>query len=292
LDHLWIIAKFSSATLYYRNYTRNKIDPDLVSGLLSAFNNFSEVELNGLGIESITMGGLQWVYFNDATLGMLVVTAGHSRGSADLVRARLEIILKMFVTQYNITPEKMQKTTQFIADFYSFNTNLDSLQEQWVQAESVSNAGELFDMLGVFQQVLDLFLVIIQNECDKVRTDAVMADLKAFARSFEALFDVAQHPEFQKINFDEQRGWTVITLDPTKLSKAVLNKGFFAIIGHVRAVMEKHLGPVRVLQAISQDMLPYLFTNWELLEMLDLVKPLVITLLERTSIPASKSPHS
>jgi len=55
MEHLWLIAKESSATIYYRNYTQEKIDPDLVSGLLSAFNNFSEVELHGTGIESINM---------------------------------------------------------------------------------------------------------------------------------------------------------------------------------------------------------------------------------------------
>ncbi len=280
MEHLWLIAKESSATIYYRNYTQERIDPDLVSGLLSAFNNFSEVELHGTGIESINMGGLQWVYLNNKPLSMLAVAADHKRGNADLMRARLDIILKLFVTKFEITREKINEPAIFVKGFQAFDDDLDNLREEWRQAESIADAGELFDMLGVFQQVLDHSMTAIQNLSKQGSRDAIMAALQAFSTKFQFVFDVQQYPEFQKVTFDAENGWSVITLDPTKVNKVVLKKGLFAIIRHVKDVMVTNAGSQRALQAISRDILPYVFSSWELLEILDLVKPLVRTLLE------------
>jgi hypothetical protein len=274
MEHLWLIASESSATIYYRSYTQERIDPDLVSGLLSAFNNFSEVELHGTGIESI--------YLNNKTLGMLVVAADHKRGNADLMRARLDVILKIFATKFGITREKINHGMVFVKEFQSFDDDLDTLREEWRQAESIMDAGELFDMLGVFQQVLDHCTTMIQNLHDPVMRDSIIGSLKAFSTTFQSLFDVQQYPEFQKVTFDADNGWSVITLDPTKLNKVVLKKGLFTIITHVKNVLVSHVGNQRALQAIARDVLPYIFSSWELLEILDLVKPLITGLLNIT----------
>jgi hypothetical protein len=280
MEHLWLIAKDSTATIYYRNYTQEKKDPDLVSGLLSAFNNFSEVELHGTGIESINMGGLQWVYLNSKAFGMLAVAADHKRCNADLMRSRLDIILKLFVMKFGITREMVNQPAVCVKGFQAFDDDLDSLREDWRQAESIMDAGELFDLLGVFQQLLDHFMTSIQNLPDPGTRDAIIAALKSFSATFRSLFDVQQYPEFLKVSFDAENGWSVITLDPTKLNKVVLKKGLFAIITNVKSVIVTYAGNQCALLAISRDILPYVFSSWELLEILDLVKPLVMTLLE------------
>jgi hypothetical protein len=283
MDHLWILNKASSATLYYRNYSKLVIDPDLVSGLLGAFNNFSEVELSGLGIDSINMGGLQWVYLNNVGLNLLAVAAERKgAGNADLMRARLEVILNAFVTKFNLTPESMDPAkVSYVKGFREFDKDLDDLQDQWSMAETVTNAGELFDILGVFQQILNLFNMILHNNCEPETCTAIMDELKSFATRLQRLFDVQQYPEFEKITFDEQLGWNVITLDPTKLRKDVLNKALFNIIRHVKYAMINNLGTQLVMDAISQQILPYILSSWDLLEILDLTKPLVTVLLER-----------
>lgn len=279
MEHLWLIAKESSATIYYRNYSPEKIDPDLVSGLLSAFNNFSEVELHGTGIESINMGGLQWVYLDKKELGILVVAADHKRGNADLMRARLDVIVKQFAAKYGITLEKVSKGGIFVKEFQAFDDDLDTLREEWHQAESIMDAGELFDMLGVFQQLLDHCTAMIQNLRESRVRDSILGTLKAFSTELQAIFDVTQYPEFQKVTFSPDTGWSVITLDPTKLNKVVLKKGLFTIIMHVKKVLVAHVGQDIALQAITREVLPYIFASWELLEILDLIKPLATGLL-------------
>lgn len=283
MDHLWILNKASSATLYYRNYTKMIMDPDLVSGLLGAFNNFSEMELSGLGIDSINMGGLQWVYLNNVSLNMLVVAAERKgAGNADLMRARLEVIMNAFITKFQITPEIMDgQTASYVKEFHEFDKDLDDLQDQWNLAESVTNAGELFDMLGVFQQLLNIFNMIIQNRCETETYAEIMDQLKTLSTNLETIFDIQQFPEFEKITFDDQVGWNVITLDPTRLRKDVLKKGLLAIIRHVKMVLLNKFGMQWVLDAFSKDIIPYIFSSWDLLEVLDLIKPLVTILLER-----------
>ena len=75
MQHIWMIEKNSGTTLFYRNYADIKIDPDLVSGLLLALNNFSEVEMRQNGIESINMGGLKWCYVHNPTFDILLISA-------------------------------------------------------------------------------------------------------------------------------------------------------------------------------------------------------------------------
>jgi hypothetical protein len=283
MDHLWIIQKDSSSAMYYRNFTEIRIDPDLVSGLLGALNNFSEIEMRSQGIESISMGGLNWVYLDNKELHILVVAAESKRAnsSPDLLRARLSVILNAFVAKFNITADSMQKSAFFVAEFPAFDAELDNIVEQWKEVEMITNAGELFDMLGVFQQILNLFMTAIQNQAGNVDMPQLLSELKSFTDSLQGVFDVQENAEFQKITFDEDRGWTVITLDPTKLTKALLKKGLFAILRHAKSVLVKHLGYEGMLNAIAQDILPYIFTSWDLLEILDLAKMLVMTLLER-----------
>lgn len=281
MDHLWVLNKASSATLYYRNYTNNNIDPDLVSGLLGAFNNFSEVELSGIGIESINMGGLQWVYLNNDELNMLVVAAERKgSGNADLMRARLEVIMNAFISKFHLTPESFASNgASYVKDFQDFDQDLDDLQDQWSIAETVTNAGELFDMLGVFQQILN-FLHTLAKRCETSKGIAITRELKSFSARLDLLFDMDQYPEFKKIHFDDVLGWNVITLDPARLRKDILKKGLFAIITHVKATLVKNFGNTWMLEAMSSDIFPYIFSSWDLLEILDLAKPLVTILLE------------
>jgi len=162
MKHLWIIDRTQSSTLFYRNYSDIQIDPDLVSGLLSALSNFSETELKQSGIESVNMSGLEWVYLNDLHLNLMLIAADEKGGSPGVMLARLEVIKNIFVETYHITPEFFKKLVD-VTQFYSFAPTLDLLREQWKQAEKAMDAAALFDIMGVFQQIFNLFLSITKN---------------------------------------------------------------------------------------------------------------------------------
>ena len=75
MKHIWIIDDLSSTAVFYKNYTAMDLDQDLVSGLLSALHNFSEVELKHQGIESIQMSGLSWTYLDSKEYSLLLIGA-------------------------------------------------------------------------------------------------------------------------------------------------------------------------------------------------------------------------
>ncbi|MHA1793326.1 MAG: hypothetical protein ACTSVI_11820 [Promethearchaeota archaeon] len=283
MDHLWIIDKISSTTLFYRNYSEVYLDPDLISGLLSAFNNFSEVELNGLGIDSISMGGLQWIYLNDNKFSLLVIAADSSPGDPSVVRSRLEVILKMFIDAFELTPESLRTRMGQISEYETFASTLDVLQEQWNQAEKVMSAAELFDLLGIFQQIFNLISNIVNDHCQPFKSE-IMRDMKEYSNKMEKIIDLDENPEFKKIIFDDAFGWNIITLDPTKINKYSLRKSLFLITSHLKLVLVKYMGYTRTLYLLSKEVLPYIFSSWELLEILNIVKPILTILLERPTI--------
>ena len=75
------------------------INEDLVSGLLTALNQFTIMEFKQ-GIESIDMGGLRWVYLLDKDSGLLYIAAGTKEDSAEILRARLNVIKQEFTRTY------------------------------------------------------------------------------------------------------------------------------------------------------------------------------------------------
>ena len=75
------------------------VNEDLVSGLLTALNQFTIVEFKQ-GIESIEMGGLRWVYIQDKDTNLLFIGADSKQVSAEILRARLDVIRHTFIDQY------------------------------------------------------------------------------------------------------------------------------------------------------------------------------------------------
>ncbi|MBD3187829.1 hypothetical protein GF325_13420 [Candidatus Bathyarchaeota archaeon] len=291
MDHLWVIHKETGTTLFYRNYTQMRLDPDLLSGLLSAFQNFSEVELNGLGVDSVNMGGLQWVYLNLVDPGMLLVTANGKRNNPEVVRERLKVISTMFIDQFDITPEFMNKKALHVSQFEPFIDTIDMLRDQWEQAEITMHAAELFDLMGIFQQIFNILGSIVQEKFSGDARKKIVFEIKEYSKKFDRLYDSEENAEFQKITFSEEDGWSVISLDPTKLDRFHLRKAFFLITSHVRMVLVENMGFSNTLNEFSRELIPFIVKSWELLEILEIIKPLLTILLERPSVPFNGSTH-
>src|SRR6056297_2735373 len=137
MKHIWIIHQKTSTNLFYRNYSEMNIDPDLLSGLLSALDNFSEVELKSQGISSIEMGGLRWAYSHHPELNLMLIATADKEAHAEIMKARLEVIYKEFISKYNITKHKMNTKMINVLQFEDFGDYLDELVVQWQQAEAL-----------------------------------------------------------------------------------------------------------------------------------------------------------
>ena len=194
MKHIWIIDDLSSTAVFYKNYSAMDIDEDLVSGLLSALHNFSEVELKGShGIESIAMGGLSFVYVDNKAYNLLLIAADEKSTDPKTMKFRLEKIMDAFVQRFELTPEKWVEiwngnVTKY-ADFYEIT---DEYISQWRQAEKVMSAANSLDLMGVAQQILNLFTNIIKNAFTSKKEKELHFQI------LKALTGLLKRPEYNK----------------------------------------------------------------------------------------------
>ncbi|MFW9973388.1 MAG: hypothetical protein ACFFDF_24605, partial [Candidatus Odinarchaeota archaeon] len=150
--NIWIMENDSGITLVYKPYMDFPVNEDLVSGLLTALNQFTIVEFKQ-GIDSIEMGGLRWVYIMDKETNLLFIGADTREVKGDILRSRLDVIRQTFVNQYANKKNRWGSKWAGNVEIYKpFEQVIDEFYTQWKQAESITTVAEFFDILGIFQQ--------------------------------------------------------------------------------------------------------------------------------------------
>ena len=280
MQHFWIINSYSSVALFYRNYSNFMLDQDLISGFLMALNSFSEVELKSHGISSIIMGGLSWVYYDPRDSGILLVAADDVKANTEVLRSRLQVIFKMFVEKYKITPEDMKSLVDQ-SKYVEFQETLDLLESQWKQAESILEGGAalIFDLLGVFQQLYNQFNHIIQTTFFKEEYEKVMDEIAEMLENLNTMPEFKENPELSNISFDEH-GWDIITLNPLKIELGVLKRTLLLITIHLNNVFRENLTEYGKIKAYIDHLFPYIMAQYDLLENLGILHDLLRIFLQ------------
>ncbi|MHA1340426.1 MAG: hypothetical protein ACTSRZ_09490 [Promethearchaeota archaeon] len=277
MQHLWIIDDESGTTVFYRSYSNQKIDPDLVSGLLSALHNLSTIELKQHGIESINMGGLTWVYLEDDAFNLLFIAADTKNVNPQVMKFRLGVIKKAFIDKYNLTPESWKELWKRgdITPFKDFAEIVDLYLEQWEQAEKIMNTAELFDLIGIFQQIFNLYGNIIKSNFFDNDYNEIINSIKNIVNSAKSIDQFKEDKEIQKINYDEEKGWNIIAINPAEVNGDNLLKIFYHLTKKIRELIIKRLGKIGTLAAFSKQLYPFLINNWSLIKKLNLDKKLL-----------------
>ncbi|MBN2155827.1 MAG: hypothetical protein JW776_07270 [Candidatus Lokiarchaeota archaeon] len=280
LKHLWIIDDLSSTAVFYKNYSAMDIDQDLVSGLLSALHNFSEVELKQHGIESINMGGLSFSYVDSKSYNLLLIAADDKDADPKTMKFRLERIFDAFIQRYELTPEKWREiwngnVSKFI-DFYEIT---DEYISQWKQAEEVLSSAALIDLMGVAQQILNLFTNVIKNVfTSRKEREIHFQILKGISKILKDP-EYQKDSEIQKITFAQDFEWNIISINPTKVNGELLNRFLLKIINEIKVIFLKYFNVPMYYEQMSQEIFPYLISSWSLLRKLDIDKKLMTILL-------------
>ncbi|MHA1729403.1 MAG: hypothetical protein ACTSWY_11810 [Promethearchaeota archaeon] len=273
MKHLWII--YETFSVFNRDFsvTGFQIDPDLISGLLSALNYFSEIQLpNRAGIESINMGGLTFVYLIVKDYDLLFIAADEKDTSSNTLRSRLEVIRDSFIKKYDLTPEKWK--AEFHggkSDFEDFRRTVDVFVAQWKEAEKVISKAETFDLLGIFQQIYNICLnfVSTQDESIKILND-ITSKIKNFITDIKNSNEFSDVPEISKINFDDY-SWEIININPTRISPVLLEKILLILTIELRKLMIEKFGVIKFNTEIN----PFLLSNWGLIKKLQIDKKLL-----------------
>ena len=279
--NIWILDADSGVSLLYTAYMDFHVNEDLVSGLLTALNQFSSVELKQ-PIESIEMSGLRWVYLSDPNSGLLFIAADKKDVSADLLSARLNVIKQTFIQEYDIKDQVWrEKWDGNVERFFPFKDIIDEYYTQWKQVAEVQNVAEFFDILLVFQQILNRLMDVIQGHTTGWLKEKIHLKIESMFKNYQDHRYVQENEELQKLTYNRDDGFNIIDINPQNCDMMVVEK---QIINLIRRVVQIIRGEVGISQSINffiqENIFNYILSNLDLLKSLSLDHFLLQVFLE------------
>ena len=266
--NIWVLDAGSGITLVYLSYRDLMVNEDLVSGLLTALNKFTVFEFKS-GIESIEMGGLRWVYLEDKDSNLLFIAADEKEVTADILKARLNVIKQKFIKEYVDT--KIFEKNKWVGNtdpFEPFKQIIDEYYRQWKKAESITTVGEFFDILGIFQQVLNIIMNTMQKVMQK---DRILRKIANMFYSMKINPDFQKDPELQKITFTIEDGFNIIDINPNNCDMVLVESHLIQLVKKTVQIIKNKLSREEFVHYFLEEYLfNYLLNNLSLLNKLNL----------------------
>jgi len=274
--NVWVLDSESGITLLYKSYLDLSLDEDLVSGLLAALNQFTVFEFQS-GIESIEMGGLRWVYLNEKDLNLLFIGASEKIVNSDILKARLNVIKQAFIQQYIPDREEWKHLWKGNTDlFLPFKDTIDEYYQQWLTAEGVSSLAEYYNILGVFQQILNLLINVIEANISPLKKEKIYAKIENMFENYSTHDYVKENEELSKLSFDRNSGINIISINPGNCDMLVVEKQIINLIRRITQMIKVEEGFERSLHYfLKENIFDYLISNMSLLDELNLFKFLI-----------------
>ncbi|MBY9015498.1 MAG: hypothetical protein KGD68_07385 [Candidatus Lokiarchaeota archaeon] len=272
--NIWILDSESGITLLYKPYMDLPIDEDLISGLLAALNQFTTYELKE-GIESIEMGGLRWSYLEEKSANLLFVATSEKNISSNMLKARLNIIKHSFLEQF-VSKNRDEWKSLWKGNtehFSSFKDIIDEYYSQWLTAEDISAIAEYFDILGVFQQILNLIINVIEGHFTTQKKESIYVQIESMFTNYLNHQYVQNNPELSKFSFSRNSGINIINIDPTNCDMLVVEKQIINLVKKITEMIKHEEGYYVTLHYfIEENIFDYLISNISLLNELNLFK--------------------
>ena len=267
--NIWILESDSGITLVYKPYMDFPVNEDLVSGLLTALNQFTIVEFKQ-GIESIEMGGLRWVYILDKETNLLFIGADSHQVTTDTLRSRIDVIRHTFIQQYAHSKNSWKgKWTGNVEIYRPFENVIDEYYTQWKQAEKITTVAEFFDMLGIFQQILNLLINVIEGRLKKKKK--IYQIIEDMFKNYSETEVVQKNPELSSITFERKIGINVIGINPMNCDMVVIEKEIINLIKRITEALKEEVGYYPCLHFfVEENIFDYLISNFSLLMDLNL----------------------
>ena len=268
--NVWIMDAASGVTLLYKPYMDFSIDEDLVSGLLTALNQFTIVEFEQ-GIESIEMGGMRWCYLSDDMSDLLFIAADTKDVNSELIRARLDIIKQAFIEEYVKNKEYWKSHWFGSTDkFHPFKDIITENYSQWKQAEVVKGVAEFFDILGIFQHILNLLQNVIEGHFSDEKKEVVYSTIEEMFENYSNSEYYKSHPELSNISFQRQTGINIVSINPMNCDMLVVERQIISLMRKVVQLIRQQAGLFTSMSFFVQEKIyEYLLSNLSILKELN-----------------------
>ncbi|QEE16715.1 hypothetical protein DSAG12_02545 [Promethearchaeum syntrophicum] len=294
MKHIWIIKKDSSTMLFYHSFDNAPFRAIIVSGLLAALNNFSEVEIQEQGIQSIEMHDMRWTYVISSKHNLLLIAADAKEQNSKVMRSQLEIVLKLFVIKYHIDLKYWEDGAANLQFFEKFKITLRSLRKEWELVSESRTIGTLLDMLGLFQQILIKYIKIIRTYFKKKAYLHILREINEYTPLFWEWDEYRVNPEAFKILklyipmvdltkgiiiFDTSSGDSLVNKETLGLEPTYMKSFFYSIIRHYNETIKEYVNEKTWYDIQCREFLPILFSRWDQLQQLGILKELTRLLL-------------
>jgi hypothetical protein len=269
--NIWVLESDSGITLVYKAYMDFPVNEDLVSGLLTALNQFTIVEFKQ-GIESIEMGGLRWVYIQDEGTNLLFIGADSKEVTGDILRARLDVIRHTFIKEYAGDKARWEgKWTGNVEIYKPFENIIDEYYTQWKQAEKITTVAVFFDILGIFQQILNLVINVIEGHLSGKSKHKIYKKIEEMFDTYSKLDIVKQNSELSQITFQRKIGINIININPMNCDMLIVKREIIKLIKNMVEILKNEEGYFTSLKYfIDENIFDYLLSNFSLLNDLNL----------------------
>jgi len=284
--------------LFYHSFDNVPFRAIIVSGLLAALNNISEIEIQE-GIQSIEMHNMRWTYLISPKHNLLLIAADDKGQNSTVMRSQLETVLKLFVIKYHIDLKYWEDGAANLQYFENFKYTLKSLSREWKQVTESQNIGTILDILGVFQQILIKYIKIIRTYFKKKAYLQILRKINEYSPQLMEWDEYRVNPKgfeilkyyvpivnlskgiimFDIIMFDSSSGKSLVDEENLGLEPEYMKGFFYGIIRHYNETIKEYVDEKTWNDIQCREFLPILFSRWDQLHQLDILKELTRILL-------------
>ena len=268
---IWIVESDSGAKLLYKSFLKTDADEDIVSGFLTAFNQFSMVEFKQ-SIDSIEMGGLRWIYIVEPKYNLLFVAASTKDMKTDILKTRLEVIKNAFIKEFDPVWKKKGKNWDGnINVFLPFLKLIEDYYNQWEEVETLTQTADFFDILGVFQNIFIMIRNIIENKMYSKSKNEILDHVENAYQNYQEQDSCKEEPDLKNLSFSKESWFDIIDINLIKCDKELVIDSLKHLLSEVVNILRDVKGDNLCLKYFREEKVySYIFNSMELLKDLSL----------------------
>ncbi|MFX1346518.1 MAG: hypothetical protein ACFFAI_15575 [Promethearchaeota archaeon] len=268
---IWIVESDSGVKLLYKSFLKTDADEDIVSGFLTAFNQFSMMEFKQ-SIDSIEMGGLRWVYIVEDKYNLLFVAANTKEMKTEILKTRLEVIKNAFIKEFDpVWEKKGHNWDGDINIFLPFLKLIEDYYNQWEEVETLTQTADFFDILGIFQNIFIMLRNILENKMYSKSKSEILDQIDIIYNSYQNQNDCINEPELKNISFSKESWFDIVDINLIKCDKELVINNLKYLLTQVVNVIKEVKGDNLCLKYFREEKVyRYIFNNMTLLKDLNL----------------------
>jgi len=264
---IWIVESDSGIKLLYKSFLKTDADEDIVSGFLTAFNQFSIMEFKQ-SIDSIEMGGLRWIYIVEPKYNLLFVAAGTKEMKTEILKTRLDVIKNAFIKEFDpVWERKGHNWDGDINIFLPFIKLIEDYYSQWQEVETLTQTADFFDILGIFQNIFIMLRNIIEKKMYSRSKNEILDQINLVYESYQNQDACKNEPELKNISFSKESWFDIIDINLIKCDKELVISSLKYFLTQVVNVLKEVKGDNLCLKYFREEKVyRYIFNNMVLLK--------------------------